>query len=72
MASNANADDARATRSFAVLNVLVNHCGEKLTADLVDQLAIELLDEIEKGPTAWAFREMPSGRAGDHHRYEPH
>lgn len=47
--------NARETRRFEVLNVLVGHCGEQLTPANVDAIAAELVKAMETGPCSWAF-----------------
>jgi hypothetical protein len=47
---------AKATREFAIRDIMISHCGENLTPDNVDKIAAEILAAIEIGPCAWAFR----------------
>ena len=44
-----------ATQEFAVLNILVGHCGEQLTDDTVERIAAELVHEMREGKSSWAF-----------------
>lgn len=47
--------DRKATQEFAVQNVLTTYCGQRLTPDLIDRIVAELKQEMQTGPTAWAF-----------------
>jgi hypothetical protein len=44
-----------ATQEFTVRDVLTRHCGAALTPGFIDVVAAELMAEMTKGPTAWAF-----------------
>jgi len=46
-----------ATQEFTIRNVLIGHCGEKLTPDNIDKIAAELMQEVKAGSTSWAFSE---------------
>lgn len=48
--------EREATQQFAIFNVLVTHCGERLTPDIVDKIRDEIVAEMRTGPTAWAFK----------------
>lgn len=50
-------EDRKATQTFAVQNILTTYCGQRLTADLIDQIVVEITQEMQTGPTAWAFRQ---------------
>jgi len=49
-------NDREATQLFAVFNLLITHCGKRLTPDLIYQMREEFKQEMTEGPTAWAFR----------------
>lgn len=46
-----------ATQEFAIRNVLVGRCGEKLTPDTIERIVREIMQEVTKGSTNWAFSE---------------
>lgn len=52
-------DDRGATQRFAVLSILVNHCGQVLTADNVEAIAEEIEAAMRAGPCSWAFAPAP-------------
>lgn len=52
---------AKATREFAVRDILIAHCGETLSPDKVDQIASEIVEAMENSSTAWAFQAPESG-----------
>jgi len=55
--------DRRATQLFLLTDLLASHCGEKLTAGLIDQLRGQFYKEIIDGPCAWAFKgDMEKGK----------
>jgi hypothetical protein len=51
-------DDAKATREFELRNILIGYCGTNLTAGHVDRMVKELIETIESGPGAWAFKAL--------------
>lgn len=54
--SQTKAFDAQTTRLFTIVYVLSAHCGKCLTPDILDSIAKELCNEIEHGPSSWAFK----------------
>ena len=46
-----------ATQEFIIRDVLVSHCGEVLSAGLIERIRAELLREIRSGKCSWAFKE---------------
>lgn len=48
------------TQDFAILNVLVNYTGQRLTGDLVDEIHNEMKHQMHTGGCSWAFK-MPEG-----------
>ena len=51
-------NDRQATQQFAMLNVLIGHCDEKLTSAKIEAICAELVTEMTNGPCAWAFQEQ--------------
>ena len=51
-----NIQDVEATRQLLLYQRLINHCGKRLTADLIDQIVSELMHEMKTGPTSWSFK----------------
>lgn len=49
----------KATQEFSVRNALVTYCGQRLTPELIDRIVAELTQEMQSGPTAWAFGVAP-------------
>lgn len=47
--------DRAATQGFSVQNILTTHCGTVLTPSRIDCIVKELAEEMQNGPTAWAF-----------------
>ncbi len=49
-------DTAIETRRFAVMNILISHCGQKLTPELIEAIVEEMQKEMNDSPCAWAFQ----------------
>lgn len=47
--------DVVATQEFAIRNILISHCGDRLTPEMVDRIASEIINEMRHGGCAWAF-----------------
>lgn len=52
---SAKIEHIKENQHFAIFNVLVNHCGQTLTADNVDKIMAEILTSMHTGPMSWAF-----------------
>lgn len=47
--------DKQATQEFEIRNILIMHCGQKLTPDKVDEISQEIENAMRNGPCSWAF-----------------
>jgi hypothetical protein len=65
-AGGPSSETAHATRKFEIRNTLIGYCGQSLTRDNVDKIAVEMLEQIENGSCAWAFKhDADPGRVAD-------
>lgn len=49
-------DDREATQEFVVRDTLIRHTGKQLAPEIVDAIIAEFIEEIRRGPCAWAFQ----------------
>jgi hypothetical protein len=47
--------DKFATQEFAIMNILVSHCGQNLTPDNIEKIMAEIKQEMREGACAWSF-----------------
>lgn len=45
-----------ATQKHSLFSILVQHCGQTLTASKIDVILEEMVQEMQRGPTSWAFK----------------